>query len=319
MNSKQWIIIVFFIPIVLSGVAIILIKTFNLPLRFSNSISYDVKLNYIQNNKLMNNSDTIVIGSSMALNNINGIELEDNSINIKKVANLSSWGLQTSEVLQLIKLVDLKNIKYLIYSTQYFDFRESRLKNIDEKEVEKYLNNQFTLYPYKITIQGLTNNLANNIRYKNLYLNPNKYSYLDYDRTGSINLTFGSEFIKKDRWENEYKKIYNLSTQCFEALAELSQISKLHNIQLIVITTPIRKSILYSNEGVLDIFNEFTTKLSNLSIKQNFIYLNTQSILNLTDEYFVDRTHLNKNGATLVSAEISKLIDINIKEINEKK
>jgi hypothetical protein len=40
-----------------------------------------------------------------------------------------------------------------------------------------------------------------------MHLNSNKYAYLNYDRNGSVNLTFGSEFIKESRWESQYKKI----------------------------------------------------------------------------------------------------------------
>ncbi len=309
MNSKKWVIIVVSVPIVLIGICLILIKTFDRPWRFSDSISYDVKLNYIQNDKLMKNADAIVVGSSMALNNINGIELEDKSRKIKKVANLSSWGLQASEVLQFIKLIELGNIKYLIYPSQYFDFQKFVLKDIDENEVKKYLNNKFTLYPYTRTIKSLIKNLSNNIKYKSLYFNPNKYSYLNYDRTGSINFIFGSEFIKKSRWESQDNKEYRLSAQSFKDLTKLSEICKIHNIKFIVITTPMRKSILHGNRNLLNIFNKYTSQLKKLSITDKFIYLNTHNILKLTDNYFVDRTHLNKSGATLVSKEVIKIIN----------
>ena len=308
MNAKKWLKIVFVIPIVLTGLSLLLIQTFNLPLRFSNSISYDVKLNFIKNNQLMRDSNTIVVGSSMALNNVNGVKLEDSSKKIEKVANLSSWGLQVSEVLQLIKLIKLDNINFIIYSTQYGDFSRDVLKNIDENEVKKYLNSQFTIYPYKVTIRGLMVNLLNNIRYKENYLNPNKYSYLNYDRTGGVNFLFGSKYIDKIRWQGDYQKKYNLSKKSFEDLIELSRMSEAHNIKLIVITTPMRESILYGNTDLLDIFNEYTNELKSLSMKHNFMYLNTHKTLKLSDEYFVDKTHLNKSGATLVSKEIIKLI-----------
>jgi hypothetical protein len=209
-------------------------------------------------------------------------------------------------VLQLIKLIELGNIKYLIYSTQYYDFKKSVLKNIDENEVKKYLNNQFTLYPYITTIKGLGNNLSNNIRYRSIYFNPNKYTYLNFDRTGSVNFTFNPEFIEQSRWGSKYKKKYNLSSQCFEDLIELNQISKNHDIKLIVITTPMRETILHGNRDLLNIFNEYTNKLKYLSNRYGFTYINTHKILNLSDKYFVDKTHLNTDGATLVSREIIK-------------
>jgi hypothetical protein len=36
----------------------------------------------------------------------------------------------------------------------------------------------------KSTREVLINNISKNIRYKDICLNPNKYAYLNYDRTG---------------------------------------------------------------------------------------------------------------------------------------
>lgn len=309
MSSKKWITIWSLIPIILITFSLLGISIFSLPLRFSNSISYDVKLNFMKDYELMNQSNTVVVGSSMALNNINGIKLEDSSKKINKVANISSWGLQTSEVLQLIKLINLDKVDYIIYSTQYIDFQYDRLKNIDESEVEKYLNNQFTIYPYTTTIKSLISNLSNNINYDSIYMNPNKYRYLDFDRTGSINFTFDSKYIIKSRWESNYKDTYNLSEKCFEDLVKLSKISEVYNIKLIVITTPMRESILLNNSTLLSVFNKYTKTLESLSSKHKFIYINAHKELNLSDNYFVDKTHLNKDGATLVSSNIIKHIN----------
>lgn len=309
MNAKKWIVIWSSIPILLIAFALVLIKMNNLPLRVSNSISYDVKLNFMRSTKIVKKSNTIVVGSSMALNNISGITLEENSRKFKKVANISSWGLQTSEVLQLIELINLDKIDYIIYSTQYLDFETHRLKDIDKVEVIKYLNNQFTTYPYIKTIKTLISNLNNYIRYNSLYMDPNKYRYLNYDRTGSVNFTFASKYISKSRWESNDKAKYNLSEECFKDLIELSELSKKKNIKLIVVTTPIRKSILLNNNVLLKTFNQYINKLKNLSNKNMFKYINCHKLLNLSDSYFVDKEHLNKRGAILVSNEIIKQIN----------
>ena len=84
MSYKKWI-VVFVGVIFINIVAIsIFIYSHHIPLRFTNSISYDAKLNFLHKTNCLKDADTIVVGSSMALNNISGITLEDNSSKIKK-------------------------------------------------------------------------------------------------------------------------------------------------------------------------------------------------------------------------------------------
>ena len=118
MTGTKWISLVmtFMVILFLSTILLIVIvtKKFDLPFRFSNSISYDVKLNFLNKHKnLLKNSKTIVIGSSMALNNIDSKYLEKTE-KFEKTVNLSSWGLQVSEVFQLLKIIDLTDKKYVV-------------------------------------------------------------------------------------------------------------------------------------------------------------------------------------------------------------
>lgn len=304
MNGKKWIKFWLMTIIIIISTPLVILKQTNVPLRFSNSISYDAKLKFIRNNKLLDGANTIVIGSSMALTNINGNILEKGSEKIKKIANLSSWGLQTSEVLQLIKLIKLDNIEYIIYPTQYIDFKEYRLKDIDENEVKSFLNNKFILSPYLNTLESLVSNIKNYIQYENKFLNPNKYSYIGFDKTGGIELNFSNEYIDKKRWNSNKREKYKLEERCFNDLQKLNNIAKSKDITLIVITTPYRKPILEDNKDVSNIYNKYVQKLEYISNKQQFIYLNMHEKLNLSDNYFLDRSHLNKKGAISVSNEI---------------
>lgn len=308
MNGKKWINIWLMTIIIVIATPLVILEQTNIPLRFSNSISYDAKLNFMRNNKLLDGTNTIVIGSSMALTNINGTRLEEGSEKIKKIANLSSWGLQTSEVLQLIKLIKLDKIEYIIYPTQYIDFKEYRVKDIDEDEVKSFLNNEFILSPYLNRLESLVSNIRDYMQYDNKYLNPNKYSYIGFDKTGGIELNFSSEYIDKKRWNSQKREEYTLEERCFNDLQELNNIAKSKDITLIVITTPYRKPILQDNKDVSYIFNKYVQKLEYISNKQQFIYLNMHEKLNLSDNYFLDRSHTNKKGAISVSNEILKSV-----------
>lgn len=312
MNGKRWIVVwmlIFFLSFVFMMVSSpVYFISNDVPLRFSNSISYDAKLNFIRNNQLLKDANTIVIGSSMALNNVNGVFIEKNSEKKLKVANISSWGLKTTEVLQLIKLIDLKRVKYIVYSTQYFDFDKNKLKDINKRDVVDFLNNDFSMKPYIKMLAGLSNNFEKYLNYKSIYLNENKYTNLNFDSTGSVIFDFPEKYIDKKRWGETQKGDYSLSDECYNALVELIAIAKLHKIKLIVVTTPFRRSVLNSNSNLFNIYNAYTSKLEKLSKKHPFIYLNTHETLNLTDKDFVDKSHLNRGGSILFSTKILESI-----------
>jgi hypothetical protein len=306
MNAKNWLKLWAFLTIIGVVSLIGFITVSPIPLRFSNSISYDVKLNFIRDTKLLAGANTLVIGSSMALNNIDGSHIESEVTQVEKVANLASWGLQTSEMLQLIKLINLDDVKYVIYATQYLDFEDARRSKIDDAEVKSYLNNEFILSPYVTTLTSIRTNISNYVNYSSIYLNPHKYTYLDYDKTGGINLDLQGKDIDKERWDSVSQTNYRLDEECFTAFSEIHQILKKKGIQFIVLTTPYRKSIMKDNANLPDVYKQYVKKVKALSQKDGFIYFNTQDSLNLEDSYFIDGIHLNKEGARLVSDEIIK-------------
>jgi len=309
MKAKNWIKLWSTLT-VMSIISLISVITLsNIPLRFSNSISYDVKLNFIRESKLLENANTLVVGSSMALNNIDGNRIVNKAKKIRKIANLGSWALQSSEVLQLLKLINLDEVEYIIYATQYLDFEEKRRSKIDDLEVESYLNNEFILSPYVTTLTSIPTNISNYTKYADIYLNPNKYTYLKYDKTGGINLNFSDKYIDKERWESIDKEVYTLDEACFDDLVTLSKLARSKGIKLIVLTTPYRASMMENNGNLSEIYTSYVEKVKILSKKHGFAYFNTHDTLNLDDKYFVDGIHLKKHGAALVSDEIIKYLN----------
>jgi len=277
MNGKKWISIYLFtissFLFMMFGVIYLFFSEGNLPFRFSNSISYDAKLKFLHNNnKLLNESNTIVVGSSMALNNIDSDYLLKNE-KCNNVINISSWALQVNEVFQLLKLLDLSKKKYIVYSTQFIDFQGSTTKNINENGIIDYTYGNFSFYPYISTINSLLMNINNIINYDIRYRDKNKYTYLDFDIHGDINFNFDNDsYINKNRWS--YIDNGSLNKKTFDIVIELNNYLKSQNIELIVITTPIRNEIV-NNPIILKKFNTYTKNLNFLSKKYGFKYLNT--------------------------------------------
>lgn len=312
MHSKKWIVLWFLSFLTLTSIVLIIIKLSDVPLRFSSSISYDAKLNFLHDNQLINRSDTLVVGSSMAINNVDAKSLEENSNTLHNVINLASWGLQSADVTQLIQLIDLKKIKYIVYSTQYVDFYKYQKKDIDEEEVKKYINREFSYYPYLRTIEVFFNNIDTYINFKKIYEDKNRCSYLNFDKRGSVLLDINNQFIIKDRWFKDHKNEVTLSDKSLNELLLLNSLAKKNNIKLIVITSPIKEAYLNKSDKIRKVFNEYVTRLKRLSEENDFLYYNANDQLKLTDSYFVDGIHLHKRGAEVYSRNIAQFIDKSI-------
>lgn len=288
------------------GVYMIL-NSSNYPLRFTDSISYDTKLKFLHNDKLFKQADTLIVGSSMGLNNINSSIIAKNTKNIHNVTNISSWGLQTTEVEELLNSIDLKNIKYVIYSTQMIDFVNPDLKHIDPNQIKEYTEGSKS-YPNYLHMINIIY-LKQIYMYDAEYMNRNKYTYLKFNKYGDVNLDFNTSYINKDRWDVPDSVI--LSKECFESLERINKSLKRKNIKLIVAIPPYRKKVLVKSQKLIIASNDFERKLNAMSKYSNFLFVNLHNQFDSDDSCFVDRSHLNTKGAIKYSLKISEYINSN--------
>ena len=309
MSSKRWILVswllALFVLMTIMIFTLYLIKQ-GVPLRFSNSISYDAKLNFIHNQDLLNGADTIIIGSSMGLSDISGLTLEK-SKKINKVANISSWGMNTSEILELFEIIDLSNVKYVIYGAQYLDFCcDKKSIKINDREIKKFLKGDFLIKPYIKTANKIILDLDDYIKYDSKYMDHRKYQNLDFDLAGDALYASKNFNIEKDRWNHFEFQATGFSDNSFKDLIKIIKKCNSKHIKFFLVIPPVRKKVLKSNKGQEKIFKSFIDKVSFLSKKYSFIYINMNNLLDLDDSNFVDSIHLNEKGATKVSKEILK-------------
>lgn len=302
---KYWIISVVFMILTLF-VIIIYWNLHGRPLRFTSFLSYDAKLNFVRNNKLLEKADTLVVGSSMGLNNVNGRSLEK-SEKIDFTCNISAWGMKTSEVYELLQAVKLDKIKRVIYISQYFDFDSYSLRNIDKNNIRMFLDGKFVLSAYLNSFYSLNKNFSNYLFWKKRYLNNTQYNYLGFNKNGDINITLTKDRINQDRW-NKFSKNPRIDEKNIEALVNMNKYLKEKNIKFIVATTPHRIQIFNENKKLLKFFDKFSDRLKSLSSKYQFTYINIHNILQLDDSNFIDSSHLNTKGAKQTSLELIKHI-----------
>ena len=284
---------------------------FHLPV--FNHISLDRKLHFLKDHEELDTADTVIIGSSMGLNNINGVMLENTSKYVHGVINLSAWSIKCPQILPLLtKVVKDGKVKRIIYAAQYFDFtQEFNIDGASADTVFGYLNED-PLDKLLFIISASRNLLSmieNYLRWES-FTNPETYEYLIFDRTGGNQLDINKENANPHRWS----KVDDFTIEPFgkanlTCLKDMADLSETHHFDLIFVVQPFREAVVASNPQLKEIMFEFDKQTKAILNNENSYHINAHEILNFDDSNFADKSHLNIKGANAKTKKLAKMID----------
>lgn len=276
-----------------------------------NHVSLDSKLYFLKHHAEINSADTIIIGSSMGLNNINGIMLEDSSSSVDKVVNISAWGMKCFNLLPLIKgAVRHGNVERIIYPAQYFDFTPGpEIKGVNPKTAFGYLNrNSFDTFLYVLSASKNLINMIDSFQDWHRFTNPKTYEYLIYDRTGSNQLDINQDNANPHRWGKiDSYTLAPFQKESLACLRELADLSQAYQFDLIFVVQPFREALITAHPELKQIMDAFILETKNILRFENTYHVNAHQLLELDDSHFADKSHLNIKGA---NAKTRKLTDI---------
>ncbi len=299
--------------VVVAYIAVVLLTlSTDMPLRFTKSISYDAKIKFIKQKLDQRQYDTYVLGSSMALNNIDSAVVENTAG--AAVLNLASWGMGTSESLQLLQFLDLSGIRRVIYASQYFDYVGEVDKVLYPDELTRYFEGLFPYKAYFFNIARLPQNLWDTLDLERRYTD-NRSQNLLFDANGDVNFDKHRFRIDPKRWS----KIPGVPTvplgdEYFKHLVAMHEFLRAQNIELVVVTNPFRGHLLQQQSAEFqEFFAEHIAYLQKLAGERGFVYVNAHDQLRLADDFFVDPTHLNSIGAEKVTRLVVERMEQNPK------
>lgn len=284
------------------------------PIPFTHRISLDDKLRFIRDMPNKDTVDTIIIGSSLGLNNIQGTVLEDTSKVVKHVLNISAYGLKTTEVETQLELISIfPNLQRVIYSAQFPDFSDAfTFDSYDLDFIKSYLtlgkdhtDLPHAFYAYKNIIEFTKNHLNWEKKYKGDMFNFG----LAFDRTGSIPLHIYGKDINQKKFSEPHP--LKQTPENFNSLDRMSKELKNKKIKFYFIVDPYRQPLLDTHKDLRETMQTFIVKTKKILQDNDGYFLNLHPILKLSDKYFVDRFHLNEHGSLLAAKAISEFIDSN--------
>jgi len=283
------------------------------PIPLFHRLSLDAKMRFIRDLNDKDHIDTIIIGSSIGLNNLQGVILENSSKKVKRVLNLSSLGLTTTQVEQIIKLISLfPNTKRVIYSSQIEDWLGSFLladKDIDlaKKYIQLGKGNidlSYTFYAYKHFIEFTKHIWEWEKKYANNITNHG----LAFDHTGSVPLDMYGDKINHKMFSTPPidTELYKENPLALERIVKELQ-SK--NIRFYFVVAPMRQYMIDTYNYIHIMEKEFIHKSEKITINNGGKFIDLHKKLHLGDKYFVDREHLNSKGSLLTAKEVAAFID----------
>lgn len=287
------------------------------PIPLTSRISLDAKLMFIRDMPNREDIDTIVMGSSIGLNNVNGPALEKESKTIKHLLNLSAYSMEISHTSKLVNLFSLfPNLKRVIYSAQSLDFTGiTPYEQPDMQMLKEYIqlgknstNFKFISYTFK----NFINIVKRRLLWKETHLQHNSFLNLDFDYTGSAGLhIYGKDIIKR-RWNNPF--VVKTNKGSYIALEKMIKALQKKHIKFYLFLQPYRIPLVKNDPKLRSILHNFHNQATLVVNHNHENILNLHKKLHLKDKYFADRIHMNDTGNVIISKEISKYIDAHEKE-----
>jgi hypothetical protein len=313
MNSKaiRYIIIAIIVQLLCIVAVILLFRFFQEKLpapHLSNSISFDEKARWLRNN-LAGRCGVLIIGSSIALNNVYSKELEMLYPG-EAIINTASWGMGIEDsYLMLLKIIPLCRPKAIILLTNYVDFFSASNKEIVWDRFEKYLRGSSIELTY---LQGFNLfSFASELRDQNVRTAKGRriYGSLKFDDTGTVNLECEPFETDPHRWEGY--KFDNFSPSkirpaAIDAITSIAATADQINSQLIVVTTPMRQ--IAELTVYPDFRAEFWSSVKRRVERSNGIYIRVSGTDGFDDKFFADFQHLNECGAKKLTNRLTREI-----------
>ena len=284
------------------------------PIPLFHRISLDAKMMFIRDMTNKKDIDTIIVGSSIGLNNLQGIILEKSSKKVKHVLNLSSFSMEVTHIEQIWDLISLfPNVKRVIYSAQSLDFTgESTFEKTDIDFIKDYINLdpnsinlKYSFYAYKYFLQCVERQWE----WQKERMAHNKFSNIDFDHTGSAPLHIYGDDIIKARCTNHY--VAKTNEESYAALARIIKKAEKDNIKFYFIAQPYREALIKEYKHIQENISYFQNRSQKVVLENNAYFLNFHKKLQLGDEYFADRMHLNDKGSIITTKALAKFIDEN--------
>ncbi len=288
------------------------------PIPITNRISFDAKLKFIREHIDPDKVDTIIVGSSIGMNNILGSVLQKNSKEVRYALNLSVYEATALEAEQILELSDaFPNLKRILYSVQYSDLPHPyTYKDYDPETLKKYIRHDLSPLAFLKLVFQACNNLPfcyeRAKKWEQEHMQPDQFTSLIFDKSGSVPLEIYRKEKVGGRWHIPHPGV--MHPKSFQAIARMIEKAKKKGICFYVVHQPYRTPLYEKHAPVRGALEYFDKHIRAIIKNEKWGALIRIQPLFMDDSHFADRTHLNIKGSTKVSKYVAQKIDTIEKE-----
>jgi len=278
------------------------------PPKFSGNLSLNEKIRWARPLLQAGACDGLVLGSSIALNNVDTLSLAQGSG--ERIINLGVWGLEIQASYALLESVlRLCKPKIVFLPIYYGDFSATPDRTGAEMiSIDAYLldrsGHEFIHYIRHGDLFGLWRHYRVLKRYR--AVGGTSYLNLAYDRGGSALLNCEGFARDPQRWNGFQKRAAVIDAKVQRDFESILRQLQILGVKTIIAETPMRGA---ARELLAEPLKDWRETLTKMAAERGALFLPPPS--NFGDELFADYTHLNACGAqawTRLIAQEAKLI-----------
>lgn len=262
--------------------------------QFTGNASFDQKLLYLREHPPKSGPIGLVVGSSMALNNVD-TDVLASSLD-RPFLNLGVWGLGTAEAGRIADQFDrLYGASEIILVAQFFEMKEEPAERfaIPDAALHEYLKGNAWLAD--IEYRDFYESLRMRSRWARSFENQHRYTSLKFSETGAAPLLIRPDQSDPSRWNPPQP----FSVECKDCMREIESMCvafREKNIPFSVVMPPLTQWIGEHREDVRAAYADRRTRLAAVLKRCGAPLFDAAKWAKFDDACFADFAHLNATG-----------------------
>jgi hypothetical protein len=273
----------------------------------SGNVCFDEKARFMRN-RASKQCDVLVIGSSMALNNIESEAMLKQLPPGTHLLNAGAWNMkigQTRAFLEcLLRVYHPRNVIFLCGPMDFY-LTEFPSQFFDASEVTQFIRGSSYSLPVLLRHFDLQYYLKWSFSILQSRTSRKDYLSVMFDPSGGIPLEISFPNVNWRRWNLKVEP-GEVDPDQYEELARVADIIRSHGLPLICIQPPMRKGSVPPDATAA--VEKHWRKMERILASRGFHLWNLSEI-GLSDDYFCDYSHLNNKGAPIFSEIVGREID----------
>ncbi len=263
--------------------------------RFTGNASFDQKLLFIKQQKFGDAPLSVVVGSSMALNNLD-TDLLQQSENVRYV-DIGAWSQSVPQAAQLVALFEKHfKVRELTLAVQFFEIKDHVPENLEISagDFDGYLSDDLRLKLERPT--DILDAITSKLEWPSVYGNPRAYEYLGFSKTGSVPLDIKKRYIDPARWNP--KQVFSAGCEhCMAPVIGMCTAAAQQRTPFFVVLPPLTEFIRRNRPEARNASEDRRQRLVAAVADCGSRLFDADRYAEFDDSCFADFAHLNAEGS----------------------